>query len=254
MRRWASIPAQVDADLASEARKAMWQRTAAWLKALLEYPGFRDWKMENLRHRMTYVILPQVKPDPLGDFEFDATTLREHELVAGYVALLSAAADCRATQYYFRRYPFRGLTVTREHHLRTCCELYFSRVYQFSKRLESLIKRVERRTRSKDIRSNAMMKQFREKLDSELKIRHQIHHESAYSDFEIDSLGTSDLLKDVEQGLFVMSTANYHRISRRWQTRVKQTSDNLDVWTGYMAILMLAKCRFLWAEEKSSAS
>lgn len=227
------------------AKEAVWPRVSAWLMHLLKYPGFRDWKDEVARRHMVFALLPQAPVEPFHDFQFDPATLREHEIVAGYVRLIGAANDCRTSQHYFRRYPFRGLPVGRNDHLRTCCELYYSRVYQFRERLFRLLVRIERRTEPKGLDVRALKKHFDAQLRDELDARHRIHHEAAYSDFELDALGQTDLLTTVKAGWPRMSDAGYHRIARQWRRRVEVTADKLDFWVGVAAVLMLNQCRFL---------
>lgn len=217
----------------------------AWLTRLLEYPGFRDWKAEVARRQITFALLPRGPVDPYGDFEFDRETLREHDVVAGYMRLLGAANDCRTTKHYFQRYPFRNLQVSREEHVRTCCELYFSRVYQFHERLNRLLVWIARRTEPKGLDVDHLKKVFKDQLGVELEARHRIHHEAAYSDFEIDALRATDLLSIADGDYPRMSDANYRSVTRQWGQRVDATADKLDFWVGVVAVLMLVRCRFL---------
>ncbi len=243
--KWNEIPQQIGSALAEEARAEIWSRITPWLNQLLDYPGFREWKTESMGQKLAYAALPNHVIEPLEDFEFSQEILQQHHLISGYMQIMSAASDCRATQYYFRRYPFRGLPVGRAEHLRTCCELYYSRVYQFNERLETLLKRLARRTKPKGFDADGVMKQFREHLAVELDARNRIHHEKEYSDFEIESIGTSDLLDQAGAEFPTISHNGFHKISRRWQARVRSTSDKLDLWVGCAAVLMLARCPFL---------
>lgn len=246
---WGRVPDRIDADMARSAKGAVWPRVSAWMMRLLDYPGFREWKNEVARRHMVYTVLPQVAIEPFNDFEFDAETLREHDIVAGYVRLIRAAADCRSTEHYFRRYPFRGLPIGRDEHLRTCCELYYSRVYQFRERLFRLLTWIGRRTKPKGLNVAALRDHFDAQLREELNARHRIHHEAAYSDFQLDALGQTDLLSSVGDGWPRMSDADYHRIAREWRRRVSASADKLDFWVGVAAVLMLARCHFLTADD-----
>lgn len=238
------MPDRIDTAIAAAAKEALWPRVSAWLMRLLDYPGFREWKDEVARRHMVFAVLPEAPVEPFTDFSFDAETLRQHEMVAGYVRLTRAAIDCRSTEHYFRRYPFRGLPIGRDEHLRTCAELYYSRVYQFRERLFRLLTRIDRMT-GKDLDLKALKAAFDEGLRSELEARHRINHEEAYSDFELDALGQTDLLATVGNEWPRMSDAGYHRIARQWRRRVGASADKLDFWVGVTAVLMLTRCRFL---------
>ena len=242
---WDRMPDRVDAALAAEAKLAVWPRVSGWLMRLLDYPEFREWKNEAIRRQMTFTLLPQAPVEPFEDFRFDAQTLREHDIVAGYVRLNKAATDCRMTQHYFRRYPFRGLPVGRDEHLRTCAELYYSRVYQFRERLFRLLTWIERRTLPKGLDIKTLKDSFDAQLRAELDARHRIHHEAAYTDFELDALGQTDLLASVDEGWPRMSDAGYHSIARGWRQRVVASADKIDFWVGVAAVLMLVRCQFL---------
>lgn len=242
---WSRMPDRIDATVAAAAKESVWPRVSGWLTLLLDYPGFREWKSEVVRRHMTFTLIPQAPVEPLEDFRFDADTLRQHDIVAGYVRLTRAAIDCRSTQHYFRRYPFRGLPIGRDEHLRTCAELYYSRVYQFRERLFRLLTWIERRTSPKGLDVKALREAFDGQMRAELDARHRIHHEEAYSDFELDALGQTDLLADFDDGWPRMSDADYHRIARQWRKRVEASADRLDLWVGVVAALMLVRCRFL---------
>lgn len=235
------------------AKDAVWTRVSNWLMRLLDYPGFREWKNEVVRRHMSFTLLPHAPVEPFDDFRFDEDTLRQHDIVAGYVRLTRAATDCRSAQHYFRRFPFRGLPIGREEHLRTCAELYYSRVYQFRERLFRLLTWIERRTLPKGLDVKALKAAFDEQLREELDARHRIHHEEAYSDFELDALGQTDLLAAVGEGWPRMSDAGYHRLARRWRQRVVASADKLDFWVGVAALLMLVRCRFLQEHKVGAA-
>ena len=242
---WDRVPDRIDAAIAAAAKEAVWPRVSGWLTRLLDYPGFREWKNEVVRRHMAFTLIPQAWVEPFENFRFDADTLRQHEIVAGYVRLTKAAIDCRSAQHYFRRYPFRGLPIGRDEHLRTCAELYYSRVYQFRERLFRLLTWIERRTTPKGLNVKALKVTFDEQLREELDERHRIHHEEAYSDFELDALGQTDLLATIDDGWPRMSDAGYHRIARQWRKRVVASADKLDFWVGVAAVLILVRCRFL---------
>lgn len=136
---WNRMPDRINMALGTAAKEAVWPRVSAWLMHLLDYPGFREWKNDVARRHIVFTLVPEAPVGSFENFVFDADTLRQHEIVAGYVRLIKAATACRSTQHYFRRYPFRGLPIGRDEHLRTCAELYYSRVYQFRERLFRLL-------------------------------------------------------------------------------------------------------------------
>lgn len=253
-RGWESVPSEVDRSLATEAKEELFSRISAWLTRLLDYPGFREWKDEAARRQITFAILPHLPVESFNDFEFDQQTIRQHDIVTSYMRLMGAANDCRMVQYYFRRFPFRSLPVGREEHVRTCCELYYSRIYQFEQRLKAALTLIERRTIPKGLKLDHLRRAFREQLKAELDERNQIHHQAAYSDFEIEALGVTDLLSSASDNYPRMAATHYRRLTQQWGVRVKATAETLDFWVGVVAVLLLARCPFLVSDAQSLLS
>jgi hypothetical protein len=60
------------------------------------------------------------------------------KVFSAYLALASLQHSLTQTEYYFRRFPFSNLPVSRSDHLRNICEMYFDRIEQFRQRLKAL--------------------------------------------------------------------------------------------------------------------
>lgn len=253
-RAWESVPNEIDSSLAKEAKEELFSRISAWLTRLLDYPGFKAWKDEVVRRQITFAILPNLPVEFFDDFHFDQKTIKQHDIVTSYMRLMGAANDCRMVQYYFRRFSFRNLPVGREEHIRTCCELYYSRIYQFEQRLKAALTLIERRTIPKGLKLHHLRQAFHDQLKVELEERNQIHHQAAYSDFEVEALGVTDLLSSVSDNYPRMTAAHYRRLTRHWGERVKATAERLDFWVGVVAVLLLARCPFLVSGAESLLS
>jgi hypothetical protein len=70
-------------------------------------------------------------PDALEDFVFADPIAQEHAAIESYFDLTGSLYALRECEYYFRRYPFRGLPVSKHIYLRNMCEMYFNRFYEF---------------------------------------------------------------------------------------------------------------------------
>ena len=236
----------VDQQRAEAAIESLFAKLAPWVRNLLDFPGLAEWKREAVEKSLLYSLDPLSDIEPVEDFTFPPDLVRQHELVQGFYSLYSARSDVAQTSYYFRRFPFRSLPVTRAEHMRTCVELFYSRVFVFRERLERQLKWLSRRTLPKGLPVEDVMAEFSQRFKDLINERNGIHHDAAYSDFQIAALGLGDLLAEAgEPAMFRMRQSDYNRLSRSWQNRVKHTADALTVWCGVVALIMLSRCSFL---------
>lgn len=230
-----------------EAQRELRSRISDWLTEVLEFPGYREWKNRQLMQTLLEGHLPGEDFDPIPDFKFPAPFENQIEIVQGYHSILTALAHIRECEFYFRRYPFAGKGVSREAHLRTCCELFLSRVYQFKERWERQLKWLDRRTKPKDLPLSALQEEFKRRFGHLLKERNKLHHQDAYSDVQVNAVGLGDILSTFEDRTewLKVSRSSYLRIRQGWVKTVKNTVYQLDLFVGLVAELMLSRCRFL---------
>lgn len=235
-----------------EAQDRLQKRLTLWLHDLLEYPGYKEFKNEQLRGTLLAGLLPGEPSYHLSDFRFSPEIEKHHPLVAGYYELLTTIISVRECEYYFRKYPFRNKNVSREAHLRTCCELFLSRIFQFRERWLAHLTRLDRRTNPKGLPLKALRDEFENRFSSILEARHKIHHEEAYDDIELKALGVGDLLSygDDHFGWLRVSQGRYRQIRNDWVRRVREAAQQLDLFVGVTASLMLERCQFLPIEEE----
>jgi hypothetical protein len=231
-----------------KAQEDLDKRLNAWLQALLKVDGFWEWKNEHLIHQLNVSMDPTAPVQISADFKFETEIVEEHNIVSGYYGLMSALFAVRETRFYFKKYPFSGQSVSREAHLRTCCEMMFSRVYHFKTRMMNLLKRLDRKTEpKKTLPLEAYKKSFEAHFSSILSERNALTHEAAYSDVQIRALGISDILAtaDPELAFLKMSSAGYRKIANEWIKKVDHVAEELDLYVGFVALLMVTRCGFL---------
>ena len=155
---------------------------------------------------------------PAGDFTGLPTPSlleeQENTVLASFLALQSILESLRQCEFYFRRYPFADLPVSRNEHLRNICEMYFDRIYQLKVRLKitlNLLKRL--RGVEKDERFGSLIKAFERALDWELRQRNATHHTRRFEYDAIDQLGLIDLLQHSEMAEILPTTS-----TRCWPT------------------------------------
>jgi hypothetical protein len=243
----------INAESSAKAQAQLFARIQNWMEKLLENDEYRAWKNQQIKNALLYTLDQNETLEDIGNFSFDPTFEKELALVTGYFRLKSTIRLVEQCEYYFRRYAFHDLPVSRHEHIATCCELFASRVYQFESYWRKHNKQVERKTKPKVSYSGPLEKTFRERLDAILKMRHQVHHDQPYSDIEIEALSTGELLtmfdKDIDWD--VASRPTYRRIVNDWVRKVRSVADHLDVFLGATAIIMLETCSFLESEKPS---
>jgi hypothetical protein len=230
-----------------KARQELEAKLHIWLLALLEVDGFKDWKNQQMIRQLTLSMDPTAEIETTGDFNFDAEIVEQHHIVSGYYSLMTALFAVREVKHYFQKYPFAGKSVSREAHLRTCCELLFSRVYHFKTRMMNLLKRLDRKTKPrKTLPLAAYKKSFEDNFAPILQERNALTHEASYSDEQISAFGVSDLLATTPELAFLKTTpAAYRKIANQWAKKVDHVGDQLDLYVGFVALVILARCPFL---------
>jgi hypothetical protein len=245
----------VDHSVSRESQRVLQNRIGQWLTQIIEYPGYGEWKNKQLMQTLLEGLIPDMEYDSPPDFDFSADVKQQVDLVQGYHAIISTMHGVRECEFYFRTYPFRGKNISREAHLRTCCELFLSRVYQFKKRWLRQLKWLGRRTQPKGLSIKSLEEDFDARFGKLVAERNKIHHEQEYSDIQTQALGLGDLLS-VTQGTpdwMRVSRGSYLRIRRGWVKTVRNTADQLDLFVGVVATLMLTRCRFLPEESNRPA-
>lgn len=120
---------QITAESSKAAQDQLLPRIQNWMRTLLENDDYRHWKNRQIKYHLLYALDQDETLEEVGDFSFDPAFEKEISLVSGYFQILSTLGLVKQCEYYFRRFAFRDLPVSRHEHLATCCELFASRVY-----------------------------------------------------------------------------------------------------------------------------
>lgn len=114
---------------------------AKWIDLNLNAPEFEKFK----RKQFKYTLLGPGM-DGLDDFVFPPKTANEYAVIAGFLGMCRAQRALAQCEHYFRRYPFRGVSVSRDEHLQNVCEFYFSIFYMMKCRIKTTINNKNWRT------------------------------------------------------------------------------------------------------------
>ena len=168
-----------------------------------------------------------------------------------YLELLNTANALRDVEWYFRRYPFSRAPVTRESHLKYCCEMYFGRFYQFYERLKKLSKAVKSAAPNSKLDFGKFIKAFAKEFDQEIRARHRVHHNEAFDDVAISRIGLLELVassdgRDLRRQEY---QSHYRKTAKEWAERTKRRSKDLDQFVEAVAVALPKACSFLSAEK-----
>lgn len=224
---------------------------SVWIKALDSYPGFREWQTKKVG-----AVLSLVEGIPLGDdafpeeFKFTAEIDRQHAAIMAYLSLASSFHTLQQCEYYFRRYPFADLPVSKEDHIRNMCEMYFNRFYEFKERLKRCLNAVDA-TIEGTINTGPVLKKFAKDFDQELRARNSIHHHERFDDGAIHGIGLALMMgysDKVGPGWRDVANRGYRRSSAEWAARVKRRSKVVETYVEAVAGAMLNMCPYLKPE------
>ncbi|MEL0437648.1 hypothetical protein [Phycobacter sp. K97] len=218
-----------------------------WMHELQSYPGWREWKRGHIAYVLSFDDEVAERLTPSKEFMFSQKIENEHAVVLMFLELLSTAHALRDVEWYFRRYPFSQAPVSRESHLRYCCEMYFGRFYQFRERLKKLSKAVNRACPDNGLDFGRFIKTFDKEFDQEIRARHGVHHHEAFDDAAISRIALLELTD--QSNSRATSKQHYQSLYRKtakdWAARTRRRADMLDLFIEAVAETLLKVCSFL---------
>lgn len=231
-------------DTTETAVDRMWKATSAFMHTLDAHPGWREFQKSRLRHAMDFDdVLPR-QDSATEFFEFPVEIARQHDVVTLYLELLDNVFSVKSCEYYFRRYPFRGLPVSRHEHLSNVCEMFFGRFYQFKERLKKYSGAVAAASPENRLDFGTFINTFSKEFDQELRARNEIHHHRRFSDLSIEQIFISGALADrwPDKSWNVEHRATYRKTANEWALRAKNRGARLDAFMEAIADATLLSC------------
>lgn len=226
-----------------------------WMQKLQEYPGWGEWRRSQIRYMLNFDDEVRPPTQMREEFKFSPHLETEHAVVISYMELLSTANALRDVEWYFRRYPFSRAPVTRESHLRYCCEMYFSQFYQFRERLRVLSKAVKIAVPDHRLDFGKFIKAFDKEFARELRARNDVHHHEAFDDVAIARIALFELtdrgyVRDPRKREYQY---HYRKAANQWASRTRRRSKTLDQFVEAVADALLKTCPFLTTAKLASA-
>lgn len=221
----------------------------AWMAELESYPGWKEWRRERFERTLYFDDpFPASVQEPLNDFKFSDEVEKQHAVIYGYLGLSETINALRECEYYFRRYPFRGLPVSRSSHITNVCEMYFARFYEFRERLKKYLNAVAALAPAGSFKIGAYIKAFDRVFDQELRARHSVHHRHRFDDIAIDRVFLTDSIstsRTEDRGWKKEHLAAYRKVANEWALRVRRRSQSMEEFLEAVAEATLSNCSFL---------
>jgi hypothetical protein len=238
----------------SDIRELAMNAISGWIKRYVEIPGFNEWKNRSI----TATILNGFESTncSIDTFPHSEAVLSEHAVIPAYLNLVTALQDIAEMEYYFRRYPFNGLPVSKSNHLRHTCEAFFSKLYIFEERMALALNEIDRVITPKKIDVGSVRKAFQKTFKKELRERHNIHHHFRYRDIEVDQISMIDTLSIAPSvdavAMGRLERFAYRRTTRDWVLRVKSRTKAASDFVDAVGRVMLTHCDFLDQNDKEA--
>ena len=223
-----------------------------FIRKLFEVPGWREARAASLMRTLDLDGDRLDAPEPEA-VELSPEMELQHAVVGAYLEVQDVVQSVKTCEYYFRRFPFRGLPVTLQEHLSNACELYFNRIYQFKERLKNLVDAVDALVPNHRLDFGKFIKDFSREFGQEIRERNQIHHSEKFVDLEIERVFLLGVRDETfrKRGLKAQQQRHYRKVAREWANRVRRRSAQLDVFHEALADGLLRTCPFLAEAERT---
>ena len=229
------------------------QNIVKWITANLDTPEFHEFKQKQIG-----LALSDELTEGLEDFVFPTAALaKEHSVITAFHGVYRAQRTLSQCEYYFRRFPFRGLAVSRDEHLQNVCEFYFSTFYIMRCRIKITLSNLKVVCPDCKLNVKGFLRQFDKEFDYELRARNQVHHRKSFEDRGIDRISITGVLSTSSEKFQSSIWRRQHRIayrkfSREWSLRARHRALRMQqVFVEAVALGILTGATFLRFEGDS---
>lgn len=228
-------------------RSRMSRAIGKWLITLDAIDGWKEYRRNRLIHTMDFDAPIIIRSNSPGDFVFPPDIDKQHAVVTQYLGLQQTIESLKECEFYFRRYPFRGLPVSRHAHITNVCEMYFGRFYEFKERMKKYFNAIKAVAPNQTLMIGKFIKLFEDVFEQELRARNKVNHHGRFEDIAIDKVFLTDVfsLSDDKKGMKQEHLAAYRKAANEWAKRVRTRGAKMDEFLEATAEATLAVCGFL---------
>jgi hypothetical protein len=218
------------------------------MDCLAHEPGWKEWQRKRIIRTLDFddPFLHQTQHIE-REFVFSNTIEKQHAVVIQYLGLQQTLYSLKECEYYFRRFPFRGLPITRYDHVRNVCEMYFGRFYELKERIKKYFNAIKQINPDHGLDFGRFIKKFEREFDQELRARNSVNHHRRFEEIGIERIM---LVESILQNRDSIAWRRQHlRFYRKavgeWVQRVRAHGSQLDEFLEAIAEATLSACTFL---------
>jgi hypothetical protein len=222
------------------------QNIVKWINAnLTSSPEFGEFQ----RKRLEYTVYDDPH-EGLADFKLSPELARQYAVVTGFIRMQLAQRMLSQCEYYFRRFPFRGLSVSRAEHLQNVCEFYFSTFCIIRSRIKTTLNNLKAACPDSNVKVGIFLQAFDKVFDHEIRVRNQVHHHVPFDNIELNRISITGVVSECQHsegtGFWRMQHRTaYRRFSKQWSLRVRHQATIMEVFVEAIAHEILEKAAFL---------
>ena len=220
-----------------------------WSETILT-PEFREFK----RKQLSYTISDEFDreyflKDTPSEFVFSGVIEKQHALVISFLELSTSSSALAQCEYYFRRFPFRGLPISRENHIKNICELYFMHFYIIESRIKAVFENFKKVYPDTKANFGKFIKAYSREFNQELRNRNKINHHYSFGDLDIDKIMLTGMMSSAGsikgEGWNREHMRAYRNASKVWSNRVIERSAVIRKFVNKIARFILENNDFL---------
>jgi hypothetical protein len=213
-------------------------------------PEFAEFRRQRIAYSLSGDIAREILfKEPYGDFTFDEPIATQHKLVISFINLCQSVRVLSQCEYYFRRYPFSGVPISREDHARNICEFYFGQFYMIINRLKEVLNKFKAVCPNEAAIAGRMIKEFKREFDQEIRARNSLVHHEPFDDQDLDRLFLTSIMSESPdlkgKGWDKEYRNHYRKFAVTWSRRAKRRSEDVRAFVEVLAMVLLKHATFL---------
>ncbi|WP_165190402.1 hypothetical protein [Caulobacter soli] len=226
--------------------EAMLSAINLWTRPLVDHPAFRQLIRSKIGSARDWEDDWRATGERIGEVMIREPLASQHDAVIQFYNLWSTAERLKTTEFYFRRYPFRGLPVNPHEHLENVCGMYFGHFYIFQERLKVFFAALAKACPEADIDAGGVIKLYKGRFKPELTERNGGTHIAPFDDLTISAVMLRDLadLKD-PTGARMATRYAYRKAAREWAGHARRGGERVAVFLEGVAGGVLPVAKFL---------
>jgi len=237
--------------------RALIEAIARWMETELT-PEYMEFKERHIGHILfNTTIKDHESVAELKVFSGLDKREGEHTLITTILNLIMAIETLSQIKFYFVRFPFRGLPISKEDHCRNICEFYFSTFYVIRCRLKEMLNVQQEICLGSKTNIKKILKVFDVTFDQELRERNGIIHHTPFSEIGLERIAITGLVSrsGKKEDLYWSRThtSSYRKFCKEWSARVTRRQLDMRTFMDVVFQVIFEQSEFLQQRPISSS-